>query len=109
MAFMDRPSLARRGFRNGLWLVLGAGFASGCLVSFDGYQALDGAGDAAGVVTGGEGSGGKTNGTAGKGSGGKASAGSSNGGAGASEPLGGAGDEPAAGSASGGSAGSAAG
>ena len=108
MASMDRPgSPARRGFRSGVWLVIAAALASGCLVSFDGYQALDGGGGE-GVGAGRDGSGGKT-GSGGKGGGGKASAGGSNGGMGATEALGGAGAEPAGGSAPGGGAGSTAG
>ncbi len=97
MTFMrQHGSLARRVLGGspsaaGFALVLAGSLASGCLVSFDGYQALDGAGSGnaagdtgdAGNAAGGKPSGGSTA------NGGRAGGGSSNGGAGATDPLGG--------------------
>src|SRR5439155_1293100 len=78
--------------------VLAGSLASGCLVSFDGYQLENGGGA---NVAGTQPSGGKVSGGAAS-TGGKAG---SNGGAGATDALGGDGSEPVAGSVSGGSAG----
>ncbi|HXK17996.1 MAG TPA: SUMF1/EgtB/PvdO family nonheme iron enzyme [Polyangiaceae bacterium] len=108
----SRSGVARFGGFAGFALVVAATFASGCLVSFDGYEPLDAGGSdsvgdtsSGGDVT----SGGKTNGGASN-SGGKSQGGSS-GGAGATDPLGGAGGDvggtTTAGSTTGGSAGAA--
>ena len=108
MTFMrSLGSLARRALggsatASGFAFVLAGSLASGCLVSFDGYQALE-AGDAgnAGNASGGKASGGS------KGNGGRA--GGASGGTGATEPVGGDGSEPVGGGASGSDAGGASG
>jgi formylglycine-generating enzyme len=109
MTLMLRPgSLVRRALggsatATGFAFVLAGSLASGCLVSFDGYQALESgdagnaSGDAGNATSGGKASGGS------KGNGGRAAGG--NGGNGATEALGGNGGEPIGGSASGGGAG----
>jgi hypothetical protein len=107
----SRRSLAQRALGGsgarlaGALLVAAGSLASGCLVSFDGYQPLDagGTGNVAATSTGGTSSGGKSSG------GGKPSGGSSSSGAGAMEPIGGEGGATSAGTTNGGSAGTATG
>jgi sulfatase modifying factor 1 len=91
----------------GAALVVAGSLASGCLVSFDGYQPLDngGSGDVAATSSGGGATAGKSSGGS-KASGGKPNGGSNNGGSGATDPLGGDGGEVTGGSSVGGNGGS---
>src|SRR5882724_7404228 len=115
MASMQkRRPLAQRAPRRsgarfaGALLVAAASLASGCLVSFDGYQPLDAGGTGnVGATSGGDDvAGGKSSGGS-KASGGKSSGGANTSGAGATEPLGGEGGDLIGGTGMGGNAGNA--